>query len=224
MTEAAASMVRLSFDLGENTPGYGGSDGFGTRQLQDLDKGDTSNCQQWRLFNHIGTHIDAPKHFSKNGATIDQFPDDFWRFERVALIDYAAQPGELLGPEVFANGLNENTELVLIRTGFEARRMEQVYWENNPGVRPECGSMLRESYPKLRAIGFDFISLSAYQNRPLGRVAHRAFLEPDNPGTPILIIEEMRLAVLETLPKWVLVAPLMVKGADGAPVTVFAGC
>ena len=35
---------------------------------------DGINFKRWSVHEHIGTHIDAPIHFSKNGATVDQIP------------------------------------------------------------------------------------------------------------------------------------------------------
>jgi arylformamidase len=82
----------------------------------------------------------------------------------------------------------------------------------------------------VRAIGIDTISLTAFQNRPLGRQAHLAFLAPEentNPtglknNIPILIIEDMKLSGLKKTPQEVWVSPLLIHGADGVPVTVTA--
>ena len=74
----------------------------------------------------------------------------------------------------------------------------------------------------MRAIGFDFISLTAYQHREIGREAHRAFLAKYRDKPPIRIIEDMALAALSKAPSEVTVLPLFVRGADGAPVTVLA--
>ena len=76
-------------------------------------------------------------------------------------------------------------------------------------------------------IGFDFVSLSCFQARDLGRRAHRAFLaqRPDGleeVAAPILVIEDMHLAELDVAPRRVVIAPLMYDAADGAPVTVIA--
>jgi kynurenine formamidase len=74
-------------------------------------------------------------------------------------------------------------------------------------------------------IGFDFISLSSYAHRDLGREAHRAFLaeleiDGDNKD-PILIIEDMDLSKIKICLSKIIVSPLRFEMADGAPVTVF---
>jgi kynurenine formamidase len=65
----------------------------------------------------------------------------------------------------------------------------------------------------------DFISLTAYQHRELGRAAHKAFLGGEH---PILLVEDMDLNQLSSQPKSIVCAPLLMKGADGAPVHIIA--
>jgi len=71
-------------------------------------------------------------------------------------------------------------------------------------------------------MGFDAISLTSFQHRELGREAHRAFLCPHKTHNPILIIEDMHLEKLTHTPASVICGPLMLKDADGVPVTVIA--
>ena len=84
------------------------------------------------------------------------------------------------------------------------------------------GPYLRRNFPKLRVLGFDFISLTSYTNRPLGREAHKGMLGPLEGTEPILILEDMKLSPLQTAPSRLLIAPLLVDQADGGPVTVIA--
>jgi kynurenine formamidase len=65
----------------------------------------------------------------------------------------------------------------------------------------------------------DFISLTAYQHRELGRTAHRAFL---GGGRPILLIEDMDVRQLSSQPKSIICSPILLKGVDGAPVNIIA--
>ena len=75
-------------------------------------------------------------------------------------------------------------------------------------------------------IGLDTISLSAYSNRELGRLAHHAFLSKFNYKgdnlDPILIVEDMDMSDLFQSPKKIIVSPILFKNADGAPVTIYS--
>ncbi len=215
------SWTFLSHELSETTPGYGGKGVFHSKSMKQINCGDSCNTQEWRLNNHAGTHIDAPKHFDENGSTIESYPPEFWFFKKITLLDCSATP-DLLIESLNIENANPETDLLLIRTGFEKLREENIYWENNPGLTPELAKYLRQEFSYLRAVGVDFISASSFQNREVGREAHEEFLAPDDDAAPILIIEDMHLKNLSSNPLEVLVSPLRVNQADGAPVTVFA--
>lgn len=216
------SWTFLSHRLDQATPGYGGKSGFSATLVKSITLGESNNSSHWELSNHIGTHVDAPFHFDQNGATVDTFLADFWIFNRPELIDRPASDSEIIGIEEWARAISVETDIVLLRTGFESKRSQRDYWENNPGLAPDLGSWLRENRPNLRVIGFDFLSVTSYQNRSLGRLAHQAFLTETGRGAPLLPLEDMALARLKCSPKTVIVSPLRVVGADGAPVTVLA--
>lgn len=40
--------------------------------LQSMERGDLYNLSSLQMCNHNGTHVDAPSHFLKNGATVDE--------------------------------------------------------------------------------------------------------------------------------------------------------
>ena len=69
------------------------------------------------------------------------------------------------------------------------------------------------------AIGFDFISLTSFKHRSVGKQAHLSFL---NPEKPITVIEDMHLEKLDSCPSKINVFPLLVKNIDSAPVNVIA--
>ncbi|MGA1597659.1 MAG: cyclase family protein [bacterium] len=227
-------MLYLSHCLAADTPRYGNSGALELKQTKCLQCGDTSNNTDLLFGAHTGTHIDAPLHFDPEGAPLESFPPEFWICEHPWLIEQEATPGEIIGLERWLSALErvpEDTDLLLVKTGFEQHRAEpgasSTYIFQNPGFAPEVGLWLR-THRKLRMIGFDFISLTSYTDRPLGRIAHRAFLAQNPEGAsgpladPILIVEDMHLADLTAVPKRVIVAPLRYTSADGAPVTVLA--
>ena len=91
--------------------------------------------------------------------------------------------------------------------------------DNYPGFAPILANKLREKFPNLKVIGMDFISLTSYQNRELGREAHRMFLGGDR---PILLVEDMDLSKIMNSPKSISCLPLLINGLDGSPVTIIA--
>ncbi len=214
--------IFLSHFLSEETPGYGGSTGFSRRHVSKIAEGASSNSQEWTISNHIGTHIDLSAHFDDQGKRLDFFKAEDWVFNTPFLITLDSKAGDILMPGSVFEAIPMEADFLIIKTGFQKFRKERAYWESNPGLSPELAAWFREHRPNIKALGFDLISITSYTNRPLGRIAHKAFLGVDDKTRPLRVIEDMKLDELVSHPKQVVVSPILVEGADGAPVTVIA--
>lgn len=228
-------MKILSHPLSEESPLYGGQNSVVLQRTNQIAKGDSSNNTQLSLPAHSGTHIDSPYHFDPKGKVLEDYRADFWYCRSPWFIELKAESCEILGLERLQTELEKmpvEADILLIKTGFERYRnspdTQNHYIFQGPGLSPEVGLWLRANR-RLKMIGFDFISLSSYQNRTLGRETHRAFLASlpyengkENELDPVLPIEDMHLARLSSIPEDLLVAPLFYEDADGSPVTVFA--
>jgi kynurenine formamidase len=210
-------LIFLSHILDEKTPCYGGAPGPSFSSVKQMKKGDSCNMMRWSMSNHVGTHVDVPRHFLKSGTTADRFPAGQWLFDKVALVKLSrVKPGQIITPADMGN-LPRGAQIVLIRTGFERLRTREVYWKNAPGLHPDLAGWLKKKCPNIRAVGMDIISVSSLNNRELGREAHREFLKRG-----IVLVEDMKLSGLMKAPFRVLVSPLRVKNSDAAPCSVFA--
>ena len=214
--------VLLSHVLRQDTPSYGNRDKVIIRVNSCIRGGETANSSCLVLSNnHIGTHIDVPRHFLDSGKKTIDYPIGDYVFEKIQVIDLPC-----VGPKLIEGsdlvGLKSDIDLLLIRTGYEAKRGEDAYWNNNPGLSPELADYLRKHSPNLRCIGFDFISVTSWQHRAEGRLAHKAFLAPGNGDKEIWAIEDMSLVNAPKQIKKVVVAPLLVEDGNGTAVTVIA--
>jgi arylformamidase len=218
----SSKYIFLSHVLSNETVGYGGKKDFRSKRTLSIREGNSCNQSEWQLNNHIGTHVDAPFHFSDQGLTLDQFAADFWSFTNPQLCTLKTEASCIIDVGPWCDSISVQTDLLLLKTGFEEKRDTEDYWAHNPGLAPELGTWLRTHRPRLRMVGLDFISVTSYDHRPLGKVAHHAFLHEQNPGRPLMVIEDMHLSELHTNPVRVTVAPVRVKEADGGPVTVIA--
>lgn len=211
--------VYLSFFINNSTPQYGGDDAIAIHQRSSIAKGDSSNSKQINMPNHVGTHIDFPRHFSIDGKTINNYPPDFWSFDDPFVLEYAAADEEIIDlNESLLESIPSGTDILFINTGFQKNRGAKKYWNNNPGLSPDLAFKLRKRCSNLKIVGFDFISLSSYQNRMLGREAHKEFLIKYN----ILVIEDMDFTNLKKEVSRVVALPFMIDQADGVPITVIA--
>lgn len=215
--------IYLSHPLTCKTPAYGGDVSIVVQRGKILEKGDSCNTQYWSLSNHIGTHIDFPRHFVSDGKTSSDYTPEFWILNYPLMIDISPiEPSRLIQPEdIPLMGATEHTDMVIIKTGFSVLRGDDVYFNQNPGFSPEVAFFLRERLSHIRVFGFDSISLSSFAHRETGHEAHRAFL--DHP-TPILLLEDMDLSQVDDRSqlKKIIISPLQVENADGAPCTIFA--
>ncbi|MBF0292869.1 MAG: cyclase family protein, partial [Nitrospinae bacterium] len=115
-----SEVVFLSHSLSQATPGYGGAHGFHTSDDKRLSAGDSCNMQKWSLSNHIGTHVDAPRHFFETGPAIDHYPADWWVFHHVAVCAVpVGERGRWIEPDDVAELIGMGDEAALIVTGFE---------------------------------------------------------------------------------------------------------
>jgi arylformamidase len=220
MNKKENKYIYLSYFMDAHTPLYGGGRGVSLTDDRSILKGDTANTKQLALHNHSGTHIDYPNHFFTEGATSEHYKPEFWQFKQPFLLNMPAIENEiLLFTQEQLNQIPVKTDFLIVRTGFWKFRNEEKYWQYNPGLSPQMAAQLREHCPKLKVIGMDFISITSFQNRELGREAHRQFLGGKK---PILLVEDMDLSQIEESPKQLMCSPLLIKGLDGSPVTITA--
>jgi len=220
-------MIRLSYTLDTDTPVYGNGAGFELQADRSMAGGDSCNTAVMTLPNHIGTHVDCPRHFDEQGMTVEAFESGSWYCHNIQLIrcDLAAE--ELCTVSKLQDSLDQmegwkpDADAVLLVTGWGSRRSHADYWEHPPGITAEVAIWIRKTFPKLRYFGCDLISISSYVNREAGREAHRVFL-CESP--PVLILEDMDFSELpdnDSLDN-LLISPIIIRGLDGAPCTVWA--
>jgi len=216
-------LVYLSYPLTEKTPAYGGGESFVMERTRSIERGDAANSARWALSNHLGTHIDFPRHFVRDGKCLDDYPSSFFEFGKVALIDVSGTvPGAVIGSGAFGKiPADPDADMIIALTGLGRVRTSRDYWERNPIFLPEIADCIRDRFPKVRVFGFDTISLSSWTDRETGRRAHRAFLDHE---CPVLPLEDMDLSCLTPSSRIgrLIVSPLRVAGADAAPTTVIA--
>ena len=204
----------LSFELNEKSPVYGGKDDkLKIKKTNQIKEGKTSNNLHLSFPNHLGTHIDFPRHFSDKGKTLSNYPASFWIFNKVGFLNCSVDKV----PEIIKT-LDESVEILILKTGFGQNRGKEIYWKNQPVIPAHYASLLKKNFPRIRVFGFDMISLTSLNNKEEGKKAHVNFLIDHD----ILILEDMNLAKINTTPHTIILSPLQIENADGVPCTVIA--
>jgi len=209
-------IVFLSHFMSRKTPLYGGKGKVNIRPVGEIKKGSPHNSMLLEFPNHASTHVDLPSHFLRDGRSLSDYKPRFWIFNNVQLVKVKSNFQKKIKRNLFKN-LNKRTELLLIKTGLENYRRKRMYYEGYPYLSSSLAAYFKEKMPSLRAVGIDCISISSPIDRKEGRRAHREFLKRG-----IVLLEDMKLDQLKKSPAFVMVSPLLIKNADGAPATVFA--
>jgi kynurenine formamidase len=216
-------LVNLSYPMEEGMPLYGDTPKPKIIQTKSIGEGDSCNLFSINLCNHSGTHVDAPKHFVSEGKGISEFSIEELTFNNPVLLEIPKQQGEWIEKEDLEGKDLKDADCILFKTGFGRFRNEEVYTKNNPGIAPEAISFIRENFKKVRCLGIDSISITGFQDRTRGRIAHkRAFEIIDGLGEPLLLIEDLNIGALGDnlkIQKLVIV-PWQIENIDSAPCTV----
>jgi arylformamidase len=218
--------VRLSYDIRSEDPGWPGNPKYEYHQNTAIEAGDPANTYRLDLFNHFGTHLDAPNHFNPEGIKIAEVPVDRFVYERPFVADIPKGDRELVIREELEEhaGRIAECDLLLIRSGWQRFRASEPerYAAEGPGVSSEACTYLIEEFPELKAVGMDWISLAAYRRPEEGVLAHQILCGAHHPGRYVIIVEDIDLARLPQDPARVYAVPLFPEGVDSSPCTVFA--
>ena len=169
---------------------------------------------KYELLNHIGTHVDAPAHQIAGGDTFDEIPLERLVTDAVTL-DVSGRGGGPLTVDDVAPHLDriEPGDLVFLYSDNARNWGTDDYWT---GWRyPDADASRALIGTGLSGIGFDGPSADPVDTTTYE--LHRIWL-----GAGRLILENV--TNLDKLPErtQIVVAPLKVRAANGAPARIFA--
>jgi kynurenine formamidase len=216
----------ISYQITDYVPAWPGSPQTAIKKHNEIAKGDAANTSVISIYNHIGTHYDAPNHFIADGLKICDLPKSRFIFERPLVLDIPKSFCEKITKNdlfPFADKIKD-CDLLMLRTGFSVFRVEapQRYEKEGPAIGSDAAEYLVLNFPLLSAVAVDFVSIGSYSDAADGERTHRALLGGKN-GHFICAIEDVNMSVIEKNKlKKVFALPLFVQEADSAPVTMLA--
>ena len=190
------------------TPVYEGDAPMVFTFLKNMQKGDGLTLSKYDLGAHSGTHIDAPMHFIKDGASIDAVKiQSLIGPARVIVIADSVQA-------ITAAELNRHewkgAERILFRTRSSSHGwMDSAQFHRDFAyVAGDAAELMAAAGVKL--VGIDYIS--AEQFAALAPLAHRALL-----GKGIPIVEGLDLRNAPAGDYDLIILPIKVAAHEGAP-------
>lgn len=181
---------------------------------------DRVNIQYYCVPTHVGTHVDAPKHFIEGGESIDEIPLDRWMGEGVILDVSKEEPEEITVADVeVAEGDVRADDMVLLYTGWEEKWGTDEY-EPHPWLSTDLAGWFVDR--GIKFLGVDNITPDIPgSHRPdeyIEYPVHRELL-----GNDVLIGEHLRNLAPHTGERLEIQAlPVKIHGGDGAPARIVA--
>jgi arylformamidase len=169
---------------------------------------------EYHLLNHIGTHVDAPAHQIAGGDTMDEIGLDRLVTEAVTLDVSDRAPGPMTRQELEPHLAKIRAgDIVFLYSNNGRNWGTEAYWTGWSYPDADAANALIER--GISAIGFDGPSADPVDSTTYE--LHRVWL-----GAGRRIIENA--TNLDQLPERanVVVAPLKVRDANGAPARIFA--
>jgi arylformamidase len=170
--------------------------------------GDACNLSDLRMSAHIGTHVDAPRHFLDDGATIEQL--DLAAFLGPCRVVAVENPTTVARADLEAFDL-AGVERLLIKTSNSTRLARPEFDERFVGLSPEAAQYLA-TIDSLRLVGLDYLSIGPFSTDQAVTV-HHAIL-----GRAIVALEGIDLSAVAPGDYELVALPLRIVGGDGSPV------
>jgi arylformamidase len=173
------------------------------------------------LNTHIGTHIDAPRHFYADGGAVDELALDRLVMRQAIVLDVSGKPA---GAGVTAADLERTGvvpkpgEVAVIKTLWTDRAWGRAeFWADTVHLEPSVGEWIA-------ARGVAAVAMDCFPEKPFWRMQltpaerganHKRWLKA---GIPMIQMLTNLGAIRD---RFTLVAlPLRLKGMDGAPARV----
>jgi kynurenine formamidase len=222
-------VVDLTHTLSPDFPTFTGEPYLGIRQAKTLDR-DGYNVLQWTLFEHVGTHLDAPIHFANGAPSADLLASEALvvplavidvRAQAEADPDYRVLPADVHAWER-ANGPLPDDACVAMNAGWD-RHVATDRFRNAdhdgvlhfPGFHPDTAAFLIAER-RVRGIAVDTLSLDHGPSKDFG--THLAWLPSGRWGLECVA----NLSQCPAKGATIVVGGPKVRGATGGPSRVFA--
>ena len=163
--------------------------------LRSMEKGEVYNLTAFSMCAHNGTHIDAPRHFIRDGKTVDEKS-----LEAFIGMAYVAEHSGVVT-------YNDATEIIEKAKKYNAEAAKRILIKGDVEISLEAAKVFAAS--DILLLGNEPQTVGP-QNAPMA--VHLALLSAD-----VILLEGIRLAEVSEGVYFLNAAPLNLAGADGSP-------
>ena len=185
--------------------------GLEIRTLSEVGPASPAHVSLFTLGAHTGTHLDAPKHFVRGGAPLEQIDLD----ALIGLAQVVEIPGTpVIGLRELENaGIDPETERLIIKTDNSARNLlaDSAFHRDYVGIASDGAQWLVDN--GIRLVGVDYLSVGAYGDENVK--THRILL-----GASVVLVEALDLRSVGAGRYLLAALPPKLGGAEASPCRV----
>jgi arylformamidase len=201
-------LIDVSVSIDQNLPTYPGNTPFSLEPIQRIAQGGSSNVSTIHMSAHVGTHVDAPRHFFDGAPGVEALPLEML-IGRARVVGITARRG-IDADELAGLNLSEDVR-VLFKTHNSKLWGSPEFHRDYVGVTESGARYLVNQ--GIKVVGVDYLSVEEFK-KP-GAPAHHLLL-----GAGTIVIEGLNLRDVEPGIYDMTCLPLKIVGADGAPARV----
>ncbi len=198
----------ISLTISPDLPTWPGDPRLELERFESMDKGSHDNATRMSSSVHLGTHIDAPRHFIKDGRTVEKLP-----LEVLTGPCYVAQ---------LPDGIEAITAEVLDRTEITSEMKRVLFGTSNSHFWAKGETKFQTEFVAItedgaewlvergvQLVGIDYLSVAPYaESIPTHTVLLKA---------GVVIVEGLNLSNVMRGFYDLYCLPLKIAGSDGAP-------
>jgi arylformamidase len=207
-----ARIYDISLTISDAFPVWPGDAPIEFQPIARIDDGASANVTRISMPNHCVTHVDPPRHYLADGATLDRVPLERW-IGPCQVIEIAAEIDRIEPEHLDSAGIAPETKRLLFKTRNSA------HWRKNPITFDTAYVALSQAAARwivdrgIKLIGIDALSFEPFDDEE--GVVHRLIL-----GNDVLAVEGLDLAVVAPGYYDLICLPLKLQDGDGAPARV----
>lgn len=197
----------ISVTITPTLPVWPGDPPVRLSQPAHLERGDVCTITRLDMSAHTGTHLDAPAHFIRGGATVESL--DLDALIGPALVVDAAGRGHLTAEAFEGLAIPAGVQRLLLRTDNSAiwQRGQTAFAEDFTAIEPSGAHWLVQR--GVRLVGIDYLSVAPFDD---GAPTHEILL-----GAGVIAVEGLDLSAIEPGEYQLVCLPIKIGGSDGAP-------
>lgn len=199
--------IDISVSVSPELPCWPGSPPVKFQRNLDLEKGDIANDTTINFSVHTGTHVDAPSHFVKDGATVDNLPLDVLIGE--VFVADLTDVDVITSEHLAALELPVNTQRLLLKT-----RNSQLWADGVKEFNPDFVAITADAAKwivkqGIKLVGIDYLSIQRFYDSP---ETHLTLLK-----SQVVIIEGLNLTQVSQGEYELICLPVKLTGVEGSP-------